>query len=560
MLLVFLCIIFISILGIGLLTLSSQSLKTSANERTDQSVFYTAEAGLNYASEDIQGQIKVAYENAQSSTNFLSVFKDSVDQILSNYNSANIPQDFFKNQYNGEQLVTINVTDINYTKNETDSKLVSFNIHSTGTIEGTNKKRTLQKSFEIPKNLSTVDTVMVDKTEEDNGVSKDDSKNDSKDDGKIEAIDKEEIEKGPKSDEDDIKDNENVAEIETSIYKIKVENNSNLYATRHYNFKSKIHVKEKQSTVGLSSSHKINLNPRYRYIFFQWYETAILDNTKKLWKKYEYEQSIKKPKYDSTYYPKIDDKKTGTSISTLKQGGTTITKNINMTSNQKITGLDNYKNYIFNITLNNNDTHTLTFTGIKIQNNLSNIVINVNGSGTLNINFDHNFKISFGKTLIVRNFNNAKSNLYFAEDLIIFGKAEIDGTVSVYGDFKAYFKHSIITGNLNIITPKYISPTTLILNTKTNNAHIFTNARLDVKHINVIDESASPSANLFLFGTINAEEIFTNNFNSYILARINLENRTTTVTPPDKNGEEKFEESFIPPAEIIKTSPIIEIE
>lgn len=53
---------FISILGLGLMTLTTNTLNTTKHERDDQSTFYIAEAGLNVEKEEIYTTINNAYD------------------------------------------------------------------------------------------------------------------------------------------------------------------------------------------------------------------------------------------------------------------------------------------------------------------------------------------------------------------------------------------------------------------------------------------------------------------------------------------------------------------
>ncbi|WP_016991988.1 pilus assembly PilX N-terminal domain-containing protein [Lysinibacillus boronitolerans] len=59
-LLVFFTIILISVLGLSILKVSSNTLKTSDHERDDQSVYYIAEAGLNYGREHTRKNFEIA--------------------------------------------------------------------------------------------------------------------------------------------------------------------------------------------------------------------------------------------------------------------------------------------------------------------------------------------------------------------------------------------------------------------------------------------------------------------------------------------------------------------
>lgn len=64
LLLVFFVLMFISIAGISLLTVSANSLKTSSNERKDQTIYYIAEAGLNLKKAEMLTSLRQAEEMA----------------------------------------------------------------------------------------------------------------------------------------------------------------------------------------------------------------------------------------------------------------------------------------------------------------------------------------------------------------------------------------------------------------------------------------------------------------------------------------------------------------
>lgn len=64
-LLVFLTIILVTVLGLGLLVVSANSLKTSSHEQEDQAIFYIAEAGLNYEKIKFLKVFNKAYADAE---------------------------------------------------------------------------------------------------------------------------------------------------------------------------------------------------------------------------------------------------------------------------------------------------------------------------------------------------------------------------------------------------------------------------------------------------------------------------------------------------------------
>ena len=65
---VMMLVILITVLGVSLLTVTNNGLRLSANERTDQSTFYIAEAGIVVTRKDIEIKLQHAYRNAYSET------------------------------------------------------------------------------------------------------------------------------------------------------------------------------------------------------------------------------------------------------------------------------------------------------------------------------------------------------------------------------------------------------------------------------------------------------------------------------------------------------------
>ena len=67
---VLMILVLFSVLGVSLLAVTSNSLKLSGNERTDQSTFYIAEAGIVVTRKDIEDNCnwhtKYAYEKTRT--------------------------------------------------------------------------------------------------------------------------------------------------------------------------------------------------------------------------------------------------------------------------------------------------------------------------------------------------------------------------------------------------------------------------------------------------------------------------------------------------------------
>ncbi|MEG0258629.1 MAG: pilus assembly PilX N-terminal domain-containing protein [Lysinibacillus sp.] len=122
LLVVFLTIILVTGIGVGLLTVSANSLKTSTNERKDQSIFYIAEAGLNYEKAQIITRINQGYRNAQSTyaslpkkekteDKFNSLYENAVKSAIQTYLSSEkkplLKENFFSKQFDQQPIAEI---------------------------------------------------------------------------------------------------------------------------------------------------------------------------------------------------------------------------------------------------------------------------------------------------------------------------------------------------------------------------------------------------------------------------------------------------------------------
>ncbi|SFQ47953.1 PilX N-terminal [Psychrobacillus psychrotolerans] len=65
---VLILVVIITVLGVSILTVTSNSLRLSANERTDQSTFYIAESGIVVTRKDMEDKLQSAYGLAYSKT------------------------------------------------------------------------------------------------------------------------------------------------------------------------------------------------------------------------------------------------------------------------------------------------------------------------------------------------------------------------------------------------------------------------------------------------------------------------------------------------------------
>ncbi|MFB7155453.1 pilus assembly PilX N-terminal domain-containing protein [Lysinibacillus sp. NPDC056232] len=155
LLLVILTIAFISVLGITLLTLTANSLKTSANERDDQSVFYIAEGGLNSTKSKVEQLVKITYDENRKKFNklplykrkperfkldFIDAFESSLEKIFEKNQSAYNDTVTFDEQFNENPIANVKVIQEN-------TEPLQYKITSVGTIG--KKTRTVAQTITI---------------------------------------------------------------------------------------------------------------------------------------------------------------------------------------------------------------------------------------------------------------------------------------------------------------------------------------------------------------------------------------------------------------------------
>ncbi len=153
-LLVFLTIVLVTILGLGLLAVSSNSLKLSKHEREDQSIYYIAEAGVNYEKAILLEKANEAYQSAKAEYDRLPIqqkkyekfvelyeenIKSIIEPLLNNENTINN----FEEQLGMQPIARITL------KQDLDTNL-RYWITSIGTYgESPSQKRELQQSVDF---------------------------------------------------------------------------------------------------------------------------------------------------------------------------------------------------------------------------------------------------------------------------------------------------------------------------------------------------------------------------------------------------------------------------
>lgn len=166
LLIVLLTLVLISVLGMSLLTISNNTLKTSANERTDQSLFYIAEAGLIDRKAALTKNIKEAYADAvlaykkelienskkdpskQIKISFQEIFKEH----LPNFDASK------KETYNNfkEHFSKKPIAETSILQEEQDSKML-YTITSTGSVENSKTSRSVSQKIIVDLNSASFD-------------------------------------------------------------------------------------------------------------------------------------------------------------------------------------------------------------------------------------------------------------------------------------------------------------------------------------------------------------------------------------------------------------------
>nr|WP_106784513.1 polymer-forming cytoskeletal protein [Lysinibacillus timonensis] len=178
--LVLLIFVVFSIVGTGLLIISSNTMKTMDSERDDQSAYYIAEAGLVEVRANINELAKLAYSETlnyynniedlqvKSEYNFLENFLDNAKGKInnlyfnginptSNFISAKIKKEYEK-QLNSEGL-PVSETTVEFISEESGSEKLTYLIRSNGIIE--NKTRNVSQKVEITLNVEVEEEEII---------------------------------------------------------------------------------------------------------------------------------------------------------------------------------------------------------------------------------------------------------------------------------------------------------------------------------------------------------------------------------------------------------------
>lgn len=147
-----LVLVLLSIMGLGLMTVTTNTLKNTTNEREDQAVFYIAEAGLIQKRAELSHQIKGIYNGLKNAYNkiedpkkkiefdFDNKFIEAVSQIPIN---PDIPiEATYEDHFNNPTKSKVTV------KRSGNDSVITFTITSTGYI-GENRSRTVTQAFDV---------------------------------------------------------------------------------------------------------------------------------------------------------------------------------------------------------------------------------------------------------------------------------------------------------------------------------------------------------------------------------------------------------------------------
>ncbi|MGE7092974.1 hypothetical protein ACQKII_16275 [Lysinibacillus sp. NPDC048646] len=166
LLIVLLALVLISVLGMSLLTISNNTLKTSANERTDQSLFYIAEAGLIDRKAALTKEIKEAYSDAvleykkelienskkdpskQIKISFQEIFKE---RLPNSDASKKETYTNFEEHFSKKPLAEISIL-----QEEQDTKMF-YTITSTGSVENSKTSRSVSQKIIVDLNSASFD-------------------------------------------------------------------------------------------------------------------------------------------------------------------------------------------------------------------------------------------------------------------------------------------------------------------------------------------------------------------------------------------------------------------
>lgn len=359
-------IVFLTILGVGIVSVSSKSLSTSTSERSGQSLYYLAEAGINYKEAILLEEINKIYSQEKnnpsnlvsSPTTFNTNFDTKLSALLVKEKNTELNNSNFTSTFNGDPLVKVTI--------KTNGSVRNFTVTSEAKLEGQAGVKKVERDYTIPLNLLTVTPYEVPV----------ETKPPTSNDGNLGN--------GAPPNTDFRKTTGNLF-IKDLLHMALVPNG---------NYNAKFHV-----------AYKYNFWTNFGEIT----PTSNRDNV-------TYSATLPTfPPLRVQDYLKAPDV-----VSNPSNEITFSNTTINITSDLRMRRLPNFSNKIFNLNIQQGE-HDLVFTDSFLNYNFSSLRFNVTGSGTLNIVFNKYYELNLLRKFII-NAPNTKVNIIFKDGATIRGE------------------------------------------------------------------------------------------------------------------------------------------
>jgi Tfp pilus assembly protein PilX len=407
LLIAMMAVLIVTILGMGIITVSSNSLKTSTTERSTHSNFYFAESGLNYYETILLDELnkifteaksKVKDTDPQSDSKFNSEFDTKLKNLLTSINNKQVDAAKFSSTLNGTPTVIVNVT----YKDGTGINPREFTLLSSAftTVQPSLKK--VERTYTIPADLISKVTY------------------------------------------------EEVVEINTPPTPEPVITVDQSFRNKTANFYITDYLSIQQPKTNLNAKYFVDFREsqilKYAFLWGHGKSLKSITEFNYNWKNVKY--PVKAASYKTVSY-------NTNNLKTLSLDG----KEVTLTGNYKVGKLKNLGNHTFNLKSSNANTSTIVFEESWYLYNLNSLKFNVSGTGTLNILFNKDFRISAGHKFII-NAPNATVNLIFKDDTKILGelvaqdiyilKKDSKLFSIINNDFKPSISSKVIANNIYI--------------------------------------------------------------------------------------------------------------
>ena len=358
-------IVLLTILGVGIVSVSSKSITTSTSERSGQSLYYLAEAGINYKEAILVEEINKIYleekNNASNLTNssdkFNTAFNTKLSALLLKENNTELNNSNFTSTFNGNPNVKIKIT--------TNGSVRSFTLTSEASLEGQPGVKKVERDYTIPHNLLTVTQYEV----------------------PVET-------KPPTSNDGNLGIGSPLnTDFRNTTGNLYIRDLLHMALVPNDNYKAKFHV-----------AYKYNFWTNFGEIT----PTSNRDNV-------TYNTTM--PTFPTGQAPYVNAPSVATNPSNeINFSNTTI----NVNSDLRMRKLPNFSNKVINLNIQPGE-HDLVFTDNFLNYNFSSLRFNITGSGTLNIVFNKYYELNLLRKFIV-NAPNTKVNLIFKEGATIRGE------------------------------------------------------------------------------------------------------------------------------------------